>query len=56
MRTILYVDGFNLYFRALKAHPEYRWLNLKILAEEILNPENDLCAVKYYTARCFRPD
>jgi len=27
-RTIVYVDGFNLYYGALK-HSNYRWLNLQ---------------------------
>jgi hypothetical protein len=27
MRTIVYVDGFNLYYGALKGTP-YRWLDI----------------------------
>ena len=27
MDTIVYIDGFNLYYRALKGTP-YKWLNL----------------------------
>lgn len=51
MRTIVYIDGFNLYFRLLDKSPQYKWLNIKQLAENILNPENEVTAVKYYTAR-----
>ncbi len=51
MRTIVYVDGFNLYYRALRQNPQYKWLNVKILAEEILDDSNSIIGVKYYTAR-----
>jgi uncharacterized LabA/DUF88 family protein len=51
MRTIVYIDGFNLYYRQLKQRPEYRWLNILKLAEEVLSKENDIAAVNYYTAR-----
>lgn len=51
MRTIIYVDGFNLYYRALKQRPQYKWLNLKRLAEEVLDPINSVEQVNFYTAR-----
>lgn len=51
MRTIVYVDGFNLYYRMLKQRPELKWLNVKELASRVLRPENKIIAVKYYTAR-----
>ncbi len=51
MRTIIYVDGFNLYFRLLVNRPETKWLNIKALAEKLLNPANVVTGVKYYTAR-----
>jgi hypothetical protein len=51
MRTILYVDGFNLYFRMLAARPALKWLNIKVLAEKVPRPENTIIAAKYYTAR-----
>jgi hypothetical protein len=31
MRTNIYVDGFNLYFGALKGTP-YKWLNIHALS------------------------
>ncbi len=49
-RTIVYVDGFNLYYRALRETP-HRWLNLMALAREMLRPQNQIVAIKYYTAR-----
>lgn len=51
MRTILYVDGFNLYFRLLVDRPSLKWLNVKKLAETLLSPQNKIVGVKYYTAR-----
>jgi len=50
MRTIIYVDGFNLYHRLLEKRPSLRWLNIKVLAERLLNPANAVIGVKYYTA------
>jgi uncharacterized LabA/DUF88 family protein len=51
MRTIIYVDGFNLYFRLLQKRPALKWLNIKALAEHVLKPANQIVAVRYYTAR-----
>lgn len=51
MRTIVYVDGFNLYFRLLQKRPALKWLNIKALAERLLKPTNQIVAVRYYTAR-----
>lgn len=50
MRTIVYVDGFNLYYRALKGSP-YKWLNLSALFQRVLNPANKIVAIKYFTAK-----
>lgn len=51
MRTIIYVDGFNLYHRMLKRRPSARWLNLQALARNVLSSANKIVAVNYYTAR-----
>lgn len=51
MRTIVYVDGFNLYFRLLAQRPAAKWLNVKTLAEKVLKPANIIVGVRYYTAR-----
>jgi hypothetical protein len=51
MKTNIYVDGFNLYFRLLKANPSLKWLNPKLLAEQVLQPRNVIQTVRYYTAR-----
>jgi len=48
MVTIVYVDGFNLYYGALKG-TAYKWLNLLSLLEKLL-PKQDIIQIKYYTA------
>jgi uncharacterized LabA/DUF88 family protein len=50
MRTAIYVDGFNLYYGALKGSA-YKWLDLRALAHAILRPENKIVLIKYFTAR-----
>ena len=49
LRTAVYVDGFNLYYRALKG-TQYKWLDLKALAEHCLKPKNEITLLKYFTA------
>ena len=50
MRTFLYVDGFNLYYGALKGTP-WKWLDLPALFAKVLQPYHDILRVKYFTAR-----
>ena len=49
-KTIVYIDGFNLYYR-LKKTP-YKWLNLYRLAYYYLDPKkHQISKIKYFTAR-----
>ena len=50
-RTIVYIDGFNLY-HALDDLGEnhLKWLNLWSLSEKLLRGDQELTAVKYFTA------
>lgn len=50
MRAYVYVDGFNLYYRALKGTP-HKWLNLSALATQLLDPGDTLERIRYFTAR-----
>jgi len=50
-RAAVYVDGFNLYYRALKKRPGCRWLDVHALAKRLLGPKDQVVAVKYFTAR-----
>lgn len=47
-KTLVYVDGFNLYYGALKNTP-YRWLDLFRLSQLLL-PAHDVVQIKYFTA------
>lgn len=49
MKTIVYVDGFNLYYGCLKGTP-YRWLDLRAFAEKMM-PRDKITEIKYFTAR-----
>lgn len=49
MRTFVYVDGFNLYYRAVKGTP-YKWLDLKRVVQRILKPGCRVLKIKYFTA------
>ena len=48
MRTNLYVDGFNLYYRAVRGTP-YRWLDIGKLASLLL-PRHEINRIRYFTA------
>jgi uncharacterized LabA/DUF88 family protein len=45
----VYIDGFNLYNRALIRTP-YKWLDLRRFAERVLGPENRIERIRYFTA------
>lgn len=48
MKTNVYVDGFNLYYGAVKDSP-YKWLDLHKLCTLLL-PKNDIHRIRYFTA------
>ncbi len=50
-RAIFYIDGFNFYYLALKAKPQYKWLNPKALADGIVHDDTTVACVKYFSAR-----
>jgi len=49
-KTIIYVDGFNLYYGSLRKSP-YKWLDLKSLFEKLLGKYHAIIEIKYFTAR-----
>ena len=50
-RVVVYVDGFNLYFGMKDAGFDYcKWLNLVLLVENLLKPNQVLVQVKYFTS------
>lgn len=48
-RTNVYIDGFNLYYGALKGSP-YKWLNLELLCGQLL-PKDTISRIRYFTAK-----
>ena len=44
----IYIDGFNLYYRALKGTP-FLWLNVDALCRTML-PMHNILGIKYFTA------
>ncbi len=48
MKTCVYVDGFNLYYGAVKGTP-FRWLNIAHLCQFLL-PRDQIHRISYYTA------
>ena len=56
MRTFIYIDGFNLYYGAVKDTP-YKWLNLDMLCRLLLAQYHTIDRIKYFTAQVSaRPD
>ncbi|MFD2854517.1 NYN domain-containing protein [Seohaeicola zhoushanensis] len=49
MRACVYIDGFNLYYRALKG-TRFKWLDVHALAAELLDPSDTIEAIRYFTA------
>jgi len=48
VNTNIYVDGFNLYYGAIKGTP-YHWLNIAEMCRLLL-PQHSLHRIKYFTA------
>jgi uncharacterized LabA/DUF88 family protein len=49
MVTTVYIDGFNLYYGALRGKP-FKWLDLELLCRRLL-PKDDINRIRYFTAR-----
>lgn len=49
MKTYIYIDGFNFYYLALR-FSNYKWLDFKCLFQNLLNPNNKIIKIKFYTA------
>ena len=48
VRTNVYIDGFNLYFGALKGTP-YKWLDVDKMCQHVM-PKLEVHRVRYFTA------
>ncbi len=49
-RAIFYIDGCNLYYLRLKDNPHIKWLNLKLLGDQIVPYNTSVLGIKYFTA------
>lgn len=49
VRTRIYVDGFNLYYGALR-RTAFKWLDLDSLCRRLLSPENRIDHIHYFSA------
>jgi len=50
LKVAVYIDGFNLYYRALKG-TQHKWLNPQSLAERLIRPDDRIVRLRYFTAR-----
>jgi uncharacterized LabA/DUF88 family protein len=51
-RSNFYIDGFNLYFGMIQAgYTDCKWLNIWKLADRIINKNQVLGSVKFFTSR-----
>ena len=50
MRTNAYIDGFNLYYGALKG-TAFKCLDLGMLIRLVLVHKHDIACIKYFTAK-----
>ena len=55
-RVVTYIDGFNLYFGLKNSGwRRYYWLDIHLLAQNLLKPDQELVAVRYFTSRISNP-
>ena len=51
-RVIAYIDGFNLYYGIKQgSHNDTLWLDIRLLALNLLKPDQELVFTKYFTSR-----
>ncbi|WOV90237.1 MAG: NYN domain-containing protein [Candidatus Zeuxoniibacter abyssi] len=49
MRTSIYIDGFNLYYRVKGT--DYKWLDLMALCQNLLDRQHAIDTINYYTTK-----
>jgi len=50
MKTFVYIDGFNLYHRAVKKTP-FKWLDFEAFCDDIAGPRHTVERIRYFTAK-----
>ena len=52
VKTIFYVDGFNLYFGINSSDwKNLKWLDIRLLANNLLKPDQEIVEINYFTSR-----
>ena len=50
-KTLVYIDGYNLYYGLLKGSPASKWLDLHALVNSMFKDEHEVISIKLFTAR-----
>ncbi|MDC9714295.1 MAG: NYN domain-containing protein [Gammaproteobacteria bacterium] len=50
-RVIIYIDGFNFYYGIRSLGQQYKWLDVEALSQSFIEKDEDLIAVKFFTAK-----
>ena len=50
-KTLVYIDGYNLYYGLLKESPASKWLNLRALVAAMFKEKHEISSIKFFTAR-----
>ena len=50
-QTLVYIDGYNLYYGLLKESPASKWLNLRALVAAMFKEKHEISSIKFFTAR-----
>ena len=50
-KTLVYIDGYNLYYGLLKGSPDSKWLNLRALVAAMFKQKHDIRSIKSFTVR-----
>ncbi len=53
-RIVVYIDGFNLYYGAVRFSP-FKWLDPKKLASKVIPGTPNILRIRYFTARVRSP-
>ena len=49
LRTIIYVDGLNFYYGAVKGTPRWKWLDIERFCK-LLRPHDDIRQIRYFSS------
>jgi 6-hydroxy-3-succinoylpyridine 3-monooxygenase len=54
-RTVFYIDGFNLYYGAVRPTPALKWLDIARYCK-LLRPHDDIVLIRYFSALVTGPN